>query len=199
MSDTQNGFRERLLKVEQVTPALKQRYDKEIQAMFEKRLTGVRRWSWLGSAIMGVGFALLFGSLAILLPAEFPLAGRIGFAGGALFGIGWAVLGIRVFRRGSLDLKKDTVAAAGMTWGFLVFMVTLFMVTAPDTIVGLRMIVSGLVFLVGGVAFLLRHVVEQSELKTREKLLEIEYRLAELAEAMKLGKLPPNPERSRLS
>jgi hypothetical protein len=36
-----------------------------------------------------------------------------------------------------------------------------------------------------GAVFLIRHVIEQSELKTREKLLEIEYRLAELTESIK--------------
>jgi len=35
---------------------------------------------------------------------------------------------------------------------------------------------------------LIRHVIEQSELKTREKLLEVEYRLAELTETVKAGK-----------
>ena len=68
----ERSFRERLLKTEQVTPALKQRYDQEIQAMLEKQLTGIRRWGWLGSAIMGLGFAVLFGTLAVITPAEFP-------------------------------------------------------------------------------------------------------------------------------
>ncbi len=67
-------------------------------------------------------------------------------------------------------------------------MAALFMVIAPNSIVGLRMIICGLVFLVVGAVFLIRHVIEQSELKTREKLLEIEYRLAELAETAKPGK-----------
>ena len=47
------------------------------------------------------------------------------------------------------------------------------------------MILCGLVFLVMGLGFLMRHVIELSELKTRERLLEIEYRLAELAEIVK--------------
>lgn len=38
-----NEFRERLLSIEQATPALKEHYQKEVQAMFEKQLTGVRR------------------------------------------------------------------------------------------------------------------------------------------------------------
>ena len=185
MNDTNQGFREQLLKSEQVTPALKERYEREIQAMLEKQLAGVRRWVWLGSAIMGAAFAVLFGTLAIITPAGFPLVGRVGFAAGALFGIGWAVLGIRVFRRGLLDLKKDSGAAAGMAWALPVLLLTMWMVWAPDTIVGLRMILCGLVFLVMGLGFLMRHVIELSELKTRERLLEIEYRLAELAETVK--------------
>ena len=185
MNEMNRGFREQLLGAEQVDPALKERYHKEIQAMFEKKLTGFRRWVWLGSAVMGLAFTVLFGTLAVILPEGFPWMGRVGFAAGALFGIGWALLGLKVFRRGSLDLKFDNWAASGMAWGLPIVMVTLFMVAAPDNIVGLRMILCGLVFLVMGAVFLIRYVVEQSELKTREKLLEIQYRLADLTERMK--------------
>lgn len=185
MNPPHGGLRERLLKAEQITPSLKQRYDREIQAMLEKKLTGIRRRVWLAQAIAGLAFAVSFGTLAVMLPAGFPWPGRLGLTGGALFGIGWAILGIRVFRRGSLDLKIDTGAAASMSWCLPVFLVTIFMVWAPDTIAGLRMILFGLVFLVGGAVFVIRHVIEQSEMKAREKLLEIEYRLAELTEALK--------------
>ena len=41
----------------------------------------------------------------------------------------------------------------------------------------------------GAAVMLLRTVIEQAELRTREKLLEIQYELAELKEAMKL---PPD-------
>jgi hypothetical protein len=141
---------------------------------------------------MGAGFAVLFGTLAVVAPADFPWWGRLGFGAGALFGVGWAVLGIRVFGRGSLDLKFDAAAYAGMSWGLPVVIVTLAMVSAPDDLIGLRMILCALVFLVGGAVFLLRHVIELSELKTREKLLAIEYRLAELAE--RLGVRPTEME-----
>jgi hypothetical protein len=190
MNEANRVFRERLLDAEQVTPALKERYHKELQAMLEKQLSGMRRWVWLGSAIMGLGFAVLFGTLAVVAPEELPWWGRLVFAAGALFGIGWGLLGLKVFRRGSLDLKFDAWAASGMTWGLPVLMVTVAMVFAPDNVVGLRMILSSLVFLVMGAAFLIRHVIEQSELKTREKLLEIEYRLAELTDRM----MPERPQ-----
>ena len=108
-------------------------------------------------------------------------------------GIGWALLGLEVFRRGALDLKFDTAVANGWRAG-RGMMVTLWMVFAPNNIVGLRMILSGLVFLVTGEMFLIRHIIEQSELKTREKLLEVEYRLAELADRMQSEQArPPTP------
>jgi uncharacterized membrane protein len=81
-----------------------------------------------------------------------------------------------------------------MVWVFVVLMVIMFMVMsllAPDRIVGLWMIIFGLVVLVVGAVFLIRHGIAQSELRTREKLLEIEYRLTELAETAKPGKTKP--------
>lgn len=182
-----DGFRERLFKLDHVTPALKERYDQEVHAMLQKQITGARRWVWLGSAVVCVVIAVLLGILAILSPPEVPPLARIGVAVGALFSLGFAVLGLRIWRRGSIDLKGDTAVYNGLIWVFVVLLITLLMVIAPDSIIGLRMILSGLAFLVMGAVFLIRHVIEQSELKTREKLLEIEYQLAELAETARLG------------
>jgi hypothetical protein len=191
MNSSSHEFRDRLLKMEQASPKLKERYMKEIQAMLEKPLTGIRRWGWLASAGLGLFFLILFGTAAIIAPAEFPWWGRLGFAAGALFGIGWMVLGIRVFWRGSENLKLDSGAAVGMGWGLVVFLVTVDFVWAPHSIVGVRMLLSGLVFLVFAVVGLLQHAIKQSELKTRDKLLEIEYRLAELAEIVAPKKPSP--------
>jgi hypothetical protein len=190
MNRSNHAFRDRLLKMEQASPALKEQYTKEIQAMLEKQLTGIRRWAWLASGLLGIVFTLLFGTLAIVIPAEFPWWGRLGFAAGALFGIGWLVLGIKVFRRGSENLKLDS-AAVGMGWGLTLFMVTVAMVWAPDNLAGVRSILIGLVFVVFSVVGLLQHWIEKSELKTHEKLLQIEYRLAELAEIVEQKKPSP--------
>lgn len=178
-------FRDRLLELEPVTPALKDRYDKEIQAMFNKPLTGVRRWSWLISGVVSSGLAVAFAAAALFAPAEFPLYARIGFVVGVLFAGAWAVIALRAFKRGSINLKTDLAMYYGLGWVFPVFLLTLFMVFAPNDLVGLRMITCGIVFLIMGAAGLLRGVVECSELQTREKLLEIEYHLAEIEELVK--------------
>ncbi len=195
MNPTQDGPRERLLKLEQITPSLKRRYEREIADMLEQKMTGIRRWIWLVAALAGLGFAVGFSIMAVVLPAEFPWQGRVGFAGSALFGVGWAILGFRVFRKGSLNLKTDMGASAAMSWIFPVFLVTIFMMAAPNNIAGVRMILFGMVFLVMGAVFLIVNMIVQSHLKSSEKLLEIEYRLAELAEAIKPGRsLPSTPQ-----
>ena len=47
MNKTQRQYPERLLELEQTTPALKQEYDKEIQRMLEKKLSIVGKADWL--------------------------------------------------------------------------------------------------------------------------------------------------------
>lgn len=153
--------------------------------MFDKPLTGVRRWSWLIGALLSAGLAAVFAAAALLAPAEFPIYARIGFAIGAVFAVAWAVLGVRVFRRGAINLKTDSAVYYGLAWAVPVFMTTLFMMFAPNDLVGLRMITCGIVFLIGGAVFLLRGVAERLELQTREKLLQVEYRLAEIEELLR--------------
>jgi len=72
-----------------------------------------------------------------------------------------------------------------MAWAIVVVMATLVLVFAPDSIVGVRMLVSILLFLVMAAVFMLASRTEQAELRTKEKLLEIEYRVAELGEHLK--------------
>ncbi|MEN6493434.1 MAG: hypothetical protein ABFD16_04005 [Thermoguttaceae bacterium] len=190
-----DSFRERLLELEPMTPAVKERYDQEVRAMLEKRITGTDRKVWLGGTVMSVVFAVLLGVFAIIPPlAEVPLLARLPVALGVLFCVGFAILGVRVLRRGSMDLKSDTSFLIGMTWGGVVLTVAMFMIMSlliPDRIVGLWLSVFGVVVLVIGAVFLIRHGIAQSELRTREKLLEIEYRLAELVEMGKAGKTKP--------
>jgi uncharacterized membrane protein YiaA len=54
----------------------------------------------------------------------------------------------------------------------------------PDSVRSVFMVLSGLTFFVGGVAFLLGNVIQQSELNVKEKLLGIELRLTEIAEKL---------------
>jgi hypothetical protein len=190
-----DSFRERLLELEQMTPAVKERYDKEVQTMLERRITGIGRWFVIGFTVISVVLAVLLGALVIIPPlAEVPQLARIPVAATALFSVGFAIFLLRILRRGSFDLKSDASFLIGMIWLFVVLMLIMFMVISlliPDRIIGLWLIICGLVFLLIGAVFLIGHGIARSELRTREKLLEIEYRLAELAEMVKAGATKP--------
>jgi len=190
MSGTRKGFGDRLAALDHVTPTLKEKHDMELQAMFEKPVRGFLKWSFVLATVMGFGFTVLFGTVAVMAPAGFPLLGRLGFVAGAVFGVAWGVLGITVLRRGTVNMRSYPQAAAGIGWGFTVIMMTVFMVLAaqhPDRVAGVRMVVSGLAFLLMAAVFMVSARIEKSELKIREKLLEIEYRLAELGEPSEPG------------
>ena len=154
--------------------------------MLEKKLTGARRWVYIFWTVLGIGFTILFGTVAIIA-RELPLLGRLVFAVGAVFGLAWACLAGSILKRGVFDLKAHPKAMAGLSWGVVVIMVTLFMLIRgklPDAIKGVQMVVNSLVFLMMAAVFMIFARINQAELNTREKLLEIELRLAEIAEKM---------------
>jgi MFS family permease len=183
-----SSFRERILATEPVDPVLRQKYEQEIQAMLEKKLTTSQRVLWILTGLLSIGFVAVFGTAALMAPREFPLLARVGFGVGALFGLAWAVLSYQTVRNGKMHIRKDPKTMAGATWSFMVIMMTIFMLLssrAGDHVWGVQMIVNGLVFFIIAAVFMINTVVEDAQLKTQEKLLEIEYRLAELAEQLK--------------
>jgi hypothetical protein len=186
-------FQEKLLGMDKATPALKEKYELAVQAMLEQKLTGARRLAWIGSGILGVGFVAVFGTAAVAAPRGFPVLGRAIFVAGAFFGLVWAAFCAWLVRRGRFDLRSHARAAAGVVWCFVVIVTTCSLLVSgklPDKIAGVRMIAASLVFLVIAAVFMVMARIQTAELNTREKLLEVEYRLAELSEAMRRGEEP---------
>jgi len=185
MTEQRRPFSERLIRCESPTPALREKYRKEIHAMFEKKLGPWGRAMWAFWTVFGLAMAVVFGVTIVYAYGDLPPWAIAGFGLGVFFALGCAALSGWIAWSGRLQLKRQPPAMVGLMWVFIVFYVTLLMVFAPQSIVGLRMLISGLVFLVFGVAFLLAGRTEQAELRTREKLLEIECRLADLSEQLK--------------
>ena len=187
MNNAGREFSNRLVAMEQITPSLEEKYRKEIKAMSEKKLTRSMKLGWIGSGIMGIGFVVLFGTAAIMAPEEFPIVSRLMFVAGAVFGLAWAALAATIVKRGSSNFKSHGKAAVGITWCFLVLLTTVTLVQTgkhPDRIVSVHKLCSVLAFLIMGSLFMIKYQIEKAELKTREKLLEVELRLAELAEKL---------------
>ena len=73
MNESQKAFRDKLLDMEKADTSYKEKYEKELKEMFEKKLTGLQRWGQVLGLAMGLGFFFLFGTLAVIVPKEFPL------------------------------------------------------------------------------------------------------------------------------
>ena len=187
MNKSEKTFRDKLLDIEKTNTTYKQNYERQVREMTEKKLTGLRKFGTIVSLCMGLGFFVLFGTLAVTVPKEFPLWCRAIWAIGSLFGLAFAGLSAWILKKGTLNLKTDDMAMAGLAWGFIVIMATITLVNAgklPDPTIAIKMLVSVLIFEVMAAAGLLKAIIERSEVKTREKLLEIEYKLADIAEKM---------------
>ena len=184
MNKSDKDISNQLLGIEQWDPVYQERYRKELQKMLEKKLTGVRRWEYIFWIVLGIGFTILFGTVAIIA-RELPLLARVGFAFGAVFGLAWACLAGSIVKRGVFDLRAHPKAMAGLGWVVALTVVILAMLAGiklADPIKGVQMVVNGLVFLMIAAVFMIFNRIDQAELNTREKLLEIELHLAEIAE-----------------
>ena len=158
--------------------------------MFDQKLTAPRKWGMV--AITIILFAqFVFFTYAAFSFTELPILARLGFGLGMGFSLAFTVLLINMIRKGSYNLRRDANAMTGIIWIFLVFFVTIILMLAggmDDRVAGIQMMVNSTVFFIMGVAFLLKNATEQAELKTREKLLELEYRLASIDEKL-VGKM----------
>jgi hypothetical protein len=186
MIDDRRPFSDRLIDCESLTPSLSEEHRKETIAMFDKKLGRFGRAMAALCAVFALAHIVFSGYLAVTTYGKLPIWGTLGFAVGIVFALPFGSLAGWIAYSGHFRLKSQPPAMAAMVWVFSVLMVTLMLVGAPDSIVGLRMIFAGTVLLIGAGVFLLGTCSQQAELRTKEKLLEIEYRLADLAE-----RLPP--------
>jgi hypothetical protein len=183
MKNEQTSFRDRLLAAEPLSPDTQQKLQQELHAMFTRELNTPHRIVISIVALVGLATAALCGYLAIT--RDLPIVARIGLGTGSLFGLGWLALAVRILRKGSINLRFDNRVMAAMVWVFTVLMVTFFLMlgmSIEDRLLGVMMIAYGLVFLVGAGVYFISARIEQAELSTREKLLELELRMAEMSE-----------------
>lgn len=198
MNDSE--LRDRLLELERITPELEAKYREGMKAILDRPLTPVSRVACMLAMLMGIGFFILFSTVAIAvtwLEPGFPIACQIFFGVGALFGLAFAVIMFTVLRRGSIDLRQwqsltlrqfRTVhpAVFGLAWTFTVLLTVACLMMGTrmaDAAHGNQMILGGLVSMVlFGIPIMILSVATESDLFLREKFLRVEMQLAELKE-----------------
>ncbi|MFC1607341.1 hypothetical protein ACFL47_05160 [Candidatus Latescibacterota bacterium] len=183
MNDRHTEFRDRLLAQEKTTTEYENNYRKEIRMLVEKKLSTVHKTGNLIISILNFGLAVLcvyaayrFNEWKSLARISALLFGTV-FMGVSVF-IGWTV------KRGSINLKAHPTIISTGFWIFsIVLMVVLvFLQLQLDNAKSLHLLMNGLFVLIVSAVYLITNSVKQSEIKTHERLLGLEYRIAEVAE-----------------
>lgn len=183
-----DNFSDRLLSVEQTTPAFREKYEREVKAMLEKKLTPVQKFVTGFMAVVCLAMFVFFTYAVLVITAGLPILIRASFGIGALFSLAFLIFLVKIVLSGKMNLRTQPNTMTGLVWVFLVIMQTIFMTIGgkhPESVSSVFMVLYGLTFLVIGVAILVTRRIELSELNMKENLLGIELRLAELSE--KLG------------
>jgi hypothetical protein len=186
------------MKSEPGNDELRRRYEEGRLALMERRLTPwQRRIGWLGLPVYGL---LIIGGGSLLLRAN-PALPREWVVLDAVTAVGVLALGLwllRVLLRGGRVTWQDDQA---MVWvgglGLFALSFALFEIAGSleDAHAALRMEGFSIVLLVGGVFGVMLELIRRSKLETRVKLLELELRVAELAQAV--GSRSPDVPTSR--
>lgn len=169
---------------EPVTPMRVDQLRDEIDAMLAVELSLGQRVSCVAGGTLSISVAVAFGLLARRRWDGLPPIGNIIVAAGPLTLLLLGVFMIGVGRRGVYDRRYHG-------WQFLALALVLcFGLSTAFLFAGWRsgdgqLVFGGTVMLViGGAGFVL-HLLEQNHLTTQHKLLELELRMAELADAVR--------------
>ena len=204
MNESKKRFVEQLLAADPPSPDARGRYEKEVRAMLEKTISPRQRGLYLIAAVVS---GLLGAYLSLIgLGALVTAAGRTAplvEPGPALLllvlcilATGLALLLVagmlfRTYWKGAFNQLsyREWTAGVGVTYvGSLGVLFLLLGRYFPEL---LRDAVQalGLILLLYAAVAWVRHRIAQAEMRTAEKLLEIELRLAEIGEDTKAG--PP--------
>ena len=204
MNDSKKQFVEQLLAADRPSPDLRRHYEKEVHAMLEKSIGPRQRGLCLVAAVLlgllGVFWSLTgVGTLATAVgrtdtpgephPAHLIIALCVLATGLALLPVAGMLL--RAYWKGGFNQRnyRGWAAGAGVTYAGLLGCLFLLLCRYLPEMLRDSVQVVGLVLLLYAAVAWVRHRIAQAEMRTAEKLLEIELRLAEIGEDTKAG--PP--------
>jgi hypothetical protein len=206
MNEAKERFVDQLLAADPPSADARQHYEKRMRTMFEKTLTrGERR----GYLVVAIVFGLN-GLVAAIIPGLNALYGwpsppnPVGpewkfirtwylLSGMALLAV--AVILFRAYRRGIVSQRTANDWTAGTAVGFtgVLGCLFLFMARTIPEMLGDEMAILGLVLMGYAAVAWIRHCVVRAEMRTAEKLLEIELRVAEIGETLQARPTPADP------
>lgn len=186
MNESQQKFRERLLDAEKSLPT--EKYRNAMAELQERKLSATQRITITVVSAGALAVAVYMGWLAIVPPGRLPMIARLGLAFGVLCSLAVGGLAARVARRGVMKRKVDPGLVTGIIFVDLVIFATLMLILmgqVPDAAKRVEIGSSAILFFGMGCMFLIVSKMEQMELRTTEKLLEIELQVQQLAEEVR--------------
>ena len=183
MNTQSDAFREKLLNAEHIDPGRKIKHQEEIQTMIEQKISAPLKAGIIMIAVMNVGFAVMTASWAVIFTQWFPIV-RFTSCMFAVFFAAVSFYCVLVVKKGKINLMKQPVFFVSSFYLFSIVLMILLMIVYfhLETLEGIAILISGLFVVISSTAALIITIVRQSEIKTREKLMEIEYRIADFAE-----------------
>ena len=178
MNEAQQKFRERLLSVEKASPT--EKYHKEMAELHERRLSPPQRAIMVLVTITTLAAAVFMGWLAAIPPRPLPIMSRFGLGFWAICSLVACVLASGVAKRGVTKRRFDPNRIVAFIYvSLVVFAITILALMGQVPDAGKRVIMGSAALFVFGIGsvFLITNRLEQMELRTREKLLEIELEL----------------------
>jgi hypothetical protein len=181
------NFADQLIAAQHVEPTLRQRYEQEMKTMLEQPLTKTRKMSFILSAVVCTVMMVML-TIAALSSHRAPIGVRIGVGLGAVYAAGWLLMTLRILRRGTFHVRGDARLMSSWPWIFTVALMTLMLLMTgqrADSVRSVWLVLFALTFLLMASVFLIQHAIGEARLKLEERLLEVQLRVAELAEEMK--------------
>jgi hypothetical protein len=197
MNKSEKTFGEKLIEMEKPNPTCKEKYEKEVQTMLEKKLNHFWRAGFAVLSMLGLLAAIPFFNLASsrMGQNDLGLFVRIVTISGTIFSLAWMILMGWIAATGKLNLRNQLahMAAIGIAIGFFfmayfvfIFVLPVAMIEPTDyrSICGIQLALIGFFFVTTIALCLIIHALYHVGFRTHEKLLEIEYRILDLAEKM---------------
>ncbi len=191
MSEFDKTLRERLLNMETLNPTPRETLREQVRAMLDTRLTVMQRIGFAFLALVGFWTAIGFSGPASTdtHSMEDTVLYQVPMIFGFLVSVAWTALtGWAALRGVVRRTHRPWIAATALAMGF-VYLVTLMFVFATPiareesrAVLGTQFALIGFFLLntIGLCAIL--GVLYRGQFRSQEKLLEIEYHLADLAE-----------------
>jgi hypothetical protein len=204
MNEPQRKFLNKLLSIEAQNQEYKLKYEREVKIMLDEKLNLLTRIVFVLLALFGLFLSIFYGGyffknygsdeIAFVVKLSVLPAIFLFFVLSAL--TGWAAIKGKT----SITLKSNMQYLAtifGIVLGFAIVTQLMFMFVIPLTIespvnwrsiLGTQLVFTLFFFLIIVVLCVILKKIYSSEVKTREKLLEIEYRIADIAEKLEKTK-----------